>query len=176
MFGWHNQIFLQDSQTKEKLTSLSCIQENQNVVCIAAPSTGRTHLATALGYKACQEGIETSFLAREWSVQQLEQAWRGNRLDKFKKKFNRVRLIILDGMGYVTFNKTGSELLFQLISEWYETKSIIITSNLEFSGWNKVFTDTRLTSELVDYLIYHAHILTFTGESYRLKNALLNKK
>lgn len=75
-------------------------------------------------------------------------------------------------MGYVPFTKEGSELLFQLISEWCETKSVIITSNLEFSSWNKVFIDPRLTAALVDRLIHHAHILSFTGESYRLKNAL----
>lgn len=91
--------------------------------------------------------------------------------DSLKKKFDKTRLIILDEMGYVPFTKEGSELLFQLISEWYETKSVIITSNLEFSSWNKVFIDPRLTAALVDRLIHHAHILSFTGESYRLKNA-----
>lgn len=105
-------------------------------------------------------------------VIELEKAWKENQLERFKKKFNRVQLIILDEMGYVPFNKNGSELIFQLISDWYETKIIIITSNLEFSSWNKVFIDPHLTSVLVDRLIHHAHILTFTGESYRLKNAL----
>ena len=87
-----------------------------------------------------------------------------------------MQLVILDEMGYVPFNKNGSELLFQLISDWYETKSVVITSNLEFSSWNKVFIDPRLTSALVDRLIHHAHILTFTGESFRLKNALSKKE
>ena len=87
-----------------------------------------------------------------------------------------MRLVILDEVGYVPFNKNGSELLFQLISDWYETKSVVITSNLEFSNWNKVFIDPRLTSALVDRLIHHAHILTFTGESFRLKNALSKKE
>lgn len=82
---------------------------------------------------------------------------------------------MLDEMGYVLFTKDGSELLFQLISDWYETKSGIITSNLEFSQWNRVFVDPRLTAALVDRLIHHAHILSFTVESYRLKNALSNQ-
>lgn len=171
-FEWHDQIRLQDNQTKEKLQSLEFIQSRQNVVCIGAPGTGKTHLATALGYKACQEGIETRFLRVSNLVDELEKAWKENQLERFKKRFKRVQLIILDEMGYVPFNKNGSELLFQLISDWYETKSVIITSNLEFSSWNKVFIDPRLTSALVDRLIHHAHILTFTGESYRLKNAL----
>lgn len=171
-FEWHSQILVQDSQTRDQLTSLDFIRYTQNVVCIGAPGTGKTHLASALGYKACQEGIETRFWRVDDLVLELENAWKENQLERFKKKFNRVQLIILDEMGYVPFHKNGSELLFQLISDWYETKSIIITSNLEFSRWNKVFIDPRLTSALVDRLIHHAHILTFTGESYRLKNAL----
>lgn len=75
-----------------------------------------------------------------------------------------MQLVILDEMDYVPFIKGGVELLFQLISDWYENKGVIITSNLEFSQWHKVFLDTRL--------IHHAHILSFTGESFRLKNAL----
>lgn len=105
-------------------------------------------------------------------VGELERQWKNNTLEIFKRRFDKVKLIILDEMGYVPFTKEGAELLFQLISDWYETKSVIITSNLEFSQWNKVFIDPRLTAALVDRLIHHAHILSFTGESFRLKNAL----
>lgn len=175
-FEWHDDIRLQDSQTKEIITSLDFIKENQNIVCIGAPGTGKTHLASALGYKACLQGIETRFWRVSDLVIELERAWKNNQLERFKKRFNRVQLVILDEMGYVPFNKNGSELLFQLISDWYETKSVVITSNLEFSSWNKVFIDPRLTSALVDRLIHHAHILTFTGESFRLKNALSKTK
>lgn len=171
-FEWHDQIRVQDNHTKEQLISLEFLQVHQNVVCIGAPGTGKTHLASALGYKACQEGIDTRFWRVSDLVIELEKSWKEGQLERFKERFSRVQLIILDEMGYVPFSKNGSELLFQLISDWYEKKSIIITSNLEFSSWNKVFVDPRLTSALVDRLIHHAHILTFTGESYRLKNAL----
>lgn len=171
-FEWHQDIRLQDVDTKETLTSLEFIKAKQNIVCIGAPGTGKTHLASALGYKACQQGIDTRFYRVSDLVIELERAWKNNQLERFKRSFSRVQLVILDEMGYVPFNKNGSELLFQLISDWYETKSVIITSNLEFSSWNKVFVDPRLTSALVDRLIHHAHILTFTGESFRLKNAL----
>ncbi|WP_198025773.1 ATP-binding protein, partial [Bacillus sp. J37] len=77
---------------------------------------------------------------------------------------------------YLPFSKEGSELLFQLISEFYEQKSLIITSNLEFSQWNRIFTDSRLTAALVDRLIHHAHIISYQGESYRLTNALSKRK
>lgn len=171
-FEWHEEIRLQDSHTKDVLTSLDFIHARQNIVCIGAPGTGKTHLASALGHQACLEGIHTRFWRVGDLVSELEKAWNNNQLEQFKRRFSRVQLIILDEMGYVPFNQNGAELLFQLISDWYETKSVIITSNLEFSNWNKVFVDPRLTSALVDRLIHHAHILTFTGESFRLKNAL----
>ena len=79
-------------------------------------------------------------------------------------------------MGYIPFSKGGAELLFQLITDWYEQKSLIITSNLEFSQWNRIFTDSRLTAALVDRVIHHAHILSFTGDSYRVTNALSKLK
>lgn len=173
-YQWHPHIRLPDCDTKEQLVSLQFIHERQNIVCIGAPGTGKTHLATGLGRKACQAGIETRFWRVSDLVLALEKAWQDKQLDRFKKRFSRVKLIILDEMGYVPFTKNGSELLFQLISDWYEQKSIIITSNLEFSSWNKVFIDPRLTSALVDRLIHHAHVLSFTGESYRLKHALSN--
>ena len=74
--------------------------------------------------------------------------------------------------GYVPFSTEGAELFFQLISDWYEQKSLIITSNLEFSQWNRIFADSRLTAALVDRVIHHAHILNFTGDSFRITHAL----
>ena len=133
-------------------------------------------MACALGTLATENGIDTRFWRVSDLVSELERQWKNNTLDAFKKRFDKVKLIILDEMGYVPFTKEGAELLFQLISDWYETKSVIITSNLEFSQWNKVFIDARLTAALVDRLIHHAHILSFTGESFRLKNALSKHK
>ncbi|SFL37743.1 IstB-like ATP binding protein [Gracilibacillus orientalis] len=85
-------------------------------------------------------------------------------------------MIILDEMGYVPFSKDGAELLFQLISDWYEQCSLMITSNLEFSQWNRIFEDARLTAALVDRVIHHTHILSFTGDCYRVKHALSNQQ
>ncbi len=155
-----------------QLTSLSFISKKKNIVCVGSPGTGKTHLAIALGMKACSEKIETRFYRVSDLVEQLESAFKANQLPAFKRKFDKVKLVILDEMGYVPFNKDGAELLFQLISDWYEHKSVIITSNLEFSLWNRVFIDPRLTAALVDRLIHHAHVLTFKGQSYRLSHAL----
>lgn len=107
-------------------------------------------------------------------IELLEKSWAEGRYQALRNRFNKVDMIILDEMGYVPFSKDGAELLFQLISDWYEQKSLIITSNLEFSQWNKIFVDARLTAALVDRVIHHAHILSFTGDSYRVKHALSN--
>lgn len=171
-YEWHDQINLPTSQTKEELISLNFIKRKENAVFVGTPGTGKTHLACALGQKATENGISTRFWRVADLVAELERQWQSGKLEAFKNKFSRVKLIILDEMGYVPFSKTGAELLFQLISDWYENKSVILTSNLEFSQWNRVFSDPRLTAALVDRLIHHAHILSFTGESYRLKNAL----
>ncbi len=97
-------------------------------------------------------------------VADLEMAWKEDKLIKFKN----TDLIILDEMGYVPFSTEGAELFIQLISDWYEQKILIITSNLEFSQWNRIFADSRLTAALVDRVIHHAHILNFTGDSFRI--------
>ena len=175
-YDWHDHITLPNPTTKEELTSLSFIRQKENAVFVGTPGTGKTHLACALGEMATHAGVETRFWRVSELVGELERQWKNNTLETFKHRFDKVKLVILDEMGYVPFTKEGAELLFQLISDGYETKSIIITSNLEFSQWNKVFIDTRLTAALVDRLIHHAHILSFTGESFRLKNALSRPK
>ena len=159
-YEWHDQILLPNPSTKEALISLSFIRQKENAVFIGTPGTGKTHLASALGQVATKEGIETRFWRVSDLVIELEWQWKNNSLEHFKRRFD----------------KDGAELLFQLISDWYEKKSVILTSNLEFSQWNKVFSDPRLTAALVDRLIHHAHILSFTGESYRLKNSLSKSK
>ena len=96
-------------------------------------------------------------------VEQLTKAWRDGKLSSFHARLDSADLIVLDEMGYLPLSKESAELLFHLITDWYEKKSIIITSNLEFSQWNRVFADPRLTSALVDRVIHHAHILTLHG-------------
>lgn len=141
-----------------------------------SPGTGKTHLATGLGRKACESGYEFRFYRVAHLVEDLEQALRLNKVLAFRNKLEKVDLIILVEMGYLPFSKEGSELLLQLISEFYEQKSLIITLNLEFSQWNRIFVDSRLTAALVVRRIHHAHIISYQGESYRLTNTFSKKK
>lgn len=174
-YQWDEQIHFPQNLDRESLESLSFIKRKENIILTGAPGTGKSHLATALGRKACRNGQEVRFYRVADLIELLEKSWTEGRFQTFRNRFKKVDLIILDEMGYVPFSKDGAELLFQLISDWYEQKSLIITSNLEFSQWNKVFVDARLTAALVDRVIHHAHILSFTGDSFRVKNALSNR-
>lgn len=108
-------------------------------------------------------------------VEELEQALMMGKLKQFRSKLEKVDMMILDEMGYLPFGEEGAKLLFQIISECYEQKSLIITSNLEFSQWNRIFSDSRLTAALVDRFIHHPYIISYTGQSFRLANALSRK-
>lgn len=171
-YQWTAAIRLPQTLNKDQLENLDFIRDHQNIVLVGAPGTGKTHLASALGRRACERGYEVRFYRVSHLVEELENAHRNGKLSAFRKKFVDVQLLILDEMGYVPFSKEGAEILFQLITEFYEKKSLIVTSNLEFSQWNRIFIDSRLTAALVDRLIHHAHIITYSGESYRLTNAL----
>lgn len=174
-YQWNEQIRFPNQLDRETLESLQFINQKQNLVLSGAPGTGKTHLATGLGREACRKGFEVRFYRVADLVVQLESFWKEGKFDAFRRKFDKVDLIILDEMGYVPFSKEGAECLFQLISDWYERRSLVITSNLEFSQWNRLFVDSRLTAALVDRVIHHAHILSFTGDSYRVNYALSNR-
>lgn len=171
-FQWHDQIHFPSHLDAKELETLNFIRMRENLILTGSPGTGKTHLATAVGYQACKLGLEVRFYRVSDLVGDLEKAWRTDKLIPFQGKFKNVDLIILDEMGYVPFNTEGAELFFQLVSAWYEQKSLIITSNLEFSQWNRIFGDSRLTAALVDRVIHHAHILNFTGDSFRITHAL----
>lgn len=142
-YEWHKDICLPAHLTKEELMNLDFIQRNENLILVDSPGTGKTHLASALGRRACEKGFEVRFYRVSHLVEELETALANGRITNFRKKLEKVDLIILDEMDYLPFGKGGAELLFQIISDCYERKSLIFTSNLEFSQWNRIFTDSR---------------------------------
>ncbi|EOV9528162.1 IS21-like element helper ATPase IstB [Bacillus cytotoxicus] len=170
-YEWTGSVHFPKSTTREMICDLKFISQRQNLLCIGSSGTGKNHLATALGVKACSEGYEVRFFRVADLVSELENGFEKGTLQKIKRSIETCDVLILDELGYVPFQKDGSELLFHIIADCYEQKSVIVTSNLEFRQCNKVFGDNKLTAALVDRLVHHAHILAFTGESYRLKNA-----
>ena len=105
----------------------------------------------------------------------LERNTKGT-LNSFLTSLKKTELIVIDELGFVPLHKDAAQLIFQVISECYERKSLIITSNLEFSGWNTVLGDNRLTAALIDRLVHHSHIVIFSGESYRLRQSMKRQK
>lgn len=171
-YQWTDTIHLPSSTTKEAIYDLTFLEEKQNLLLLGSSGTGKSHLAIALGVRACERGKEVCFYRVADLVARLEEGFQRGTLQRVKRNIERCDLLILDELGYVPFQKEGAELLFHMIADCYEQKSVIVTSNLEFGQWNRVFGDNRLTGALVDRLVHHAHILAFKGESYRLKHAL----
>lgn len=166
----------EESFTLDELKDLVFMESNENVMMLGSVGTGKSHLAVATGIEACKNGKNVRFFRVSDLVSILLDKHQSGSLHRFMKEMKKVELLVLDELGFIPFHKDGSELLFDLISECYESASVIVTTNLEFGQWNTVFGDNRLTAAIIDRLVHHAHILSFTGESYRLTHALSKKK
>ncbi len=159
----------------EDLRSCRFIEEKRNLILFGNVGTGKTHLATALGAEACRKGHVVRFFRTSSLVNQLLEAKKGGTLQKFMKALEKADLIICDEWGYVPLDRDGSRLLFQVVSECYERKSIILTTNLEFSRWVTIFYDEQMTTAMIDRLVHFSHLLVFDGESWRMKNSLIRQ-
>lgn len=155
----------------KQLASCDFIHRHENVVMIGNPGTGKTHLMTALGLKACSDGYSVIFRNATTMAAELREAKDGYQLRKLEKTIANADLLLLDELSYASFNREESELLFKVIAERSERASTIITTNLEFSRWPELFANETLVAALVDRLTYHSHVLNMNGDSYRLKNA-----
>jgi len=137
--------------------------------------TGKTHLATAIGVEACRKGYNVKFFRTAALVNRLVEARKGGELSGLLKQLTKADLLICDEWGYVPVDREGAQLLFQVISDCYEQRSIIITTNLEFSRWMSVFYDEQMTAAIIDRLIHHCYLLIFDGQSYRMKQSLMRQ-
>jgi len=153
----------------EDLMSLDFIGSRQNAIFISNPGRGKTHLAIGLGIAACMKDMRVLFTNVPNLVIELKEAMSNNQVTAYKRKFTSYELVVIDELGYVSFDRQGNEILFNLLSTRNDTGSMIITTNLAFERWEEVFHDTNLTGALVDRLTHKAHILDMSGDSYRLK-------
>jgi DNA replication protein DnaC len=149
------------------------IDRKENLVLYGNVGAGKTHMATAIGVAACKAGKEVKFFRTAALVNQLtEQKVKGN-LTRTLKLINKADLLVLDEWGYVPLERDGARLLFQVISECYEKRSLILTTNLEFSKWVTIFYDEQMTAAIIDRIVHHGHMIIFDGPSKRLKGALM---
>jgi DNA replication protein DnaC len=164
---------------KQKVLELArgeWIEQRYNCCLIGNAGTGKTHLATALGLAACRLGKRVRFFTAATLVNQLEEAQQQHRLERFLSQLDRAELLICDELGYLSFSRTGAELLFQVFADRYERRSLLLTSNLAFGEWGQVFQGERMTAALLDRLTHRCHIFEMNGESYRFKESMKSKK
>jgi len=175
-FVWGSAIQLPSGLSAAYMEELGFLPPKENLIFMGTVGTGKTHLATAIALKACQEGPRIRFYTAASLANILLERNNKGTLNNYLSTLKKVELIVIDEVGFVPLHKDAAELLFQVISDCYEQRSLIITSNLEFSQWNTVFGDNRLTAALVDRLIHHSHIVIFSGESYRLTQSMQRQR
>ncbi|MFH0785910.1 MAG: IS21-like element helper ATPase IstB [Pseudomonadota bacterium] len=152
-----------------QLERLDFIKTGQNIILSGNPGTGKTHIATALGIKACQEGHKVLFTTVSRLLTQIRESRSQKTLRTIENRFEKYDLVICDEFGYISFDKEGAEMLFSHLSLRCGRKSTIITTNLSFEHWNEMFGDIVLTAAMVDRLTHRAFIVNMNGKSFRVK-------
>ena len=147
------------------------IDKAEPVILLGEPGTGKTHIAIALGAAAAHQGRRVRFITAAQLVNELIEARDGRELGRVVRRYSRVDLLILDELGYVPLGKTDAELLFQVLTERHELRSVIITTNLPFGEWTTVFPDPRLCRAALDRLTHRAHIIETGKQSGRIPRA-----
>lgn len=154
----------------------SWIDDRESVILIGDSGTGKTHLATALAICACQTGRRVRFTTLAALANELQEAESRRELARVVGRYTRTELVVLDELGYLALPDGASELVFQVLSERHERGSLIVTTNLPFGEWTKVFADPRLAKAVVDRLTHRAHIIDTGTESWRFKHGLAESK
>lgn len=170
-----DEVTLPASISPDYLKNCEFIKTKTNIVMYGNVGTGKTFLSIALGVEACKKGIETKFFRTAALVNKLSEAKKSGTLSTFMKKISRADILICDEWGYVPLDRTGAQLLFEVISECYERKSLIINTNIEFSRWVNVFYDEQMTGAILDRVLHHCHLLLFPGQSNRMRESGLSQ-
>jgi len=160
-----NRLQIQD------LFRLQFVHDKANVIFLGLVGLGKTHLATALGYAACQQGMSVLFANAIDVVNTLSAAQLKGNLKAELRRYTTPSLLVLDEVGYLPIDQHGADLLFQVISARYERGSIVLTTNKAFKQWPSIFNgDSTITSAVLDRLLHHGHTVVLEGSSYRMKD------
>ena len=157
------------------LGTLDFVTAKDNVVFLGPPGTGKTHLSTGLGIRACQAGHRVAFATAAQWVARLTDAHHAGTLQDELTRLGRIPLLIIDEVGYIPFEAEAANLFFQLVSSRYERASLIVTSNKPFGRWGEVFGDDTVAAAMIDRLVHHAEVISLKGDSYRLKDRDLGR-
>jgi len=168
----------QPSVNREQMldfASLRFIEGNENIVFLGPSDVGKTHLATSIGIAAAKKRTSTYFIKCHDLIQNLKRAMLENRLEARLKHYTKYKLLIIDEIGYLPIEPEDAKLFFQLIDMRYEKRSTIFTTNVNFRAWDEVFREPKLANAILDRILHHATVVTIVGESYRLKDHLVQE-
>jgi DNA replication protein DnaC len=168
-------ITLPSTLNRDNLEDCGFIKDRQNLIMYGPAGTGKTHLAIALGVKACSLGWRVKFETTANLAQKLTDAKHQGTFEQLMKELQKVDLLILDEWGYIPIGCEASELIYSVINDCYERRSIILTTTLEFSKWGYIFSGERLATAMLDRLVHHGQMITFTGHSYRMEHSLMRQ-
>ncbi len=169
-FTWPTKI---NRLAVQNLFRLKFIEEKANAILIGGVGLGKTHLAIALGWAACQAGPRVRFATAIDIINSLAAAQKAGRLVQKLREYTRPDLLIIDELGYLPIDKHGADLLFQIISQRYERGAIVLTTNKTYKNWPSMFNnDSTLTSAILDRILHHAETIIIEGKSYRMKDRI----
>lgn len=173
-FDFGFQPALSASRVRE-LAGLGFLERAENVLFVGRPGVGKTHLATALAFKACQERKRVLFVQALDLLEQLLAAQVTRSLGKFLESLGRLDLLVIDELGYTPMDAQQANLLFQLINHLYTRVALIVTTNVSFDAWGKLLGgDDMIASAILDRLLHHSHVFLIAGPSYRMRGRLEN--
>ncbi len=159
----------------EDLAGGEFMERYENILIFGNPGTGKTHLSIALARRWCLQGRKIYYISASHLVQMLLEAKQALKLKQLINKFDRYEVLIIDDISYIPFERTETDVLFQLLSDRYEMRSTMITSNLPFGKWSTLFKDEVTTTAVIDRLVHHSVILELNAESYRITAAKARK-
>lgn len=168
-------VKLPPALSREELEQARFVERKQNIVMYGPVGVGKTHMAVAAGMNACVRGYSVRFYTVTELVLKLSESRKNGTLERLRNELNGLDLLILDEWGYVPVDRDGSQLLFQVVSDSYESKSLMLTTNIEFSKWGGIFTDEQMAAAMIDRLVHHGHMIIFEGNSYRMEHALMRQ-
>jgi len=171
-YDWSH-VGLPPTLTRDDLETCGFVARGENLVLLGPVGTGKTHLATAIGHAGCHMDIPVKYFTVSDLVLRLAEAQREGTLDKTLTSISKAKLLILDEFGYVPIDRDAARLVFKIISDAYETRSVVITTNQAFSHWGAVLTDDQMAAAMIDRIAHHGHLVTFTGQSWRMTHALM---
>ena len=158
-----------DPEKIKELGTLRFIDAKENVLIIGPPGVGKTMIATGLGMKACEAGKKVMFVNANDLMDHLTEAMEAGTLRESFSALAKIPLLIIDELSYLKMDKEKESLFFQVVRQRYEKSSLIITTNLPMGRWDEMFTGKIAATAILDRLVHHCHVLSITGESYRVK-------